>query len=675
MGRRSRDEGAHQRVEPPSEPPSRASPHVPSRVAEGWRTHLTALATIGALALAYRLALLIELRGTPYLEVANVDIRSYQEWALEIAAGHWWPTKLFYQAPFYAYFLGGIYRVLGAGPWAPRVVQVLVGSLSPLLLYAIGARLFSRRVGWIAGIALALYGPLVLEEIMLSKTSPLVFVTVAAFAAYLSYGTRARLAGLAFAGALSGLAVVAAAQWLLAFTVLAVYAWFLPSGVSRLQRGSAVAAFTAAGLAVFGPVVVWNSIQGGGLVLTAGGAGLNLYSGNNPRALGLPAPPPGVRDIPEHEEEDATQVAERAKGRPLCAAEVDRYWSGLAFAFMRENPGAYATRLAYKITTLWNAYEVPDNYHYAFMRAHFLPLLWLAVTFAVVGPLALVGLVAARGGDVRVRALYLVCFACLVTPVIYYVRGRYRLPAVPFLIVFAGFALDRLLAVLTERRWKSALRWVGGTLVAAVFVNHLHCEASHHGMRGVCLGGDTWFDVEWKRLAQWYQRHGDRDREREYVERALDCKDPREPADTYLWVAWLESRTAKELTGAGQAEAAMPHFRRAEGYFRSAIGLGTRVSYAHAELGALYASMRMPAKAIDALEAARRAGPEDRETLLAIASGYADLGRCREAVAMLAAADEGGVSDESVRILARCAQTSPPAVAPPSAPARDDLPK
>ena len=54
------------------------------------------------------------------------------------------------------------------------MVQIVVGSASPVLLYWIGARLFSRRIGWIAGIILALYGPLVLEEVTLSKTTLLV---------------------------------------------------------------------------------------------------------------------------------------------------------------------------------------------------------------------------------------------------------------------------------------------------------------------------------------------------------------------------------------------------------------------------------------------------------------------------------------------------------------------
>ena len=66
--------------------------------------------------------------------------------------------------------------MFGDGPWAPRVVQIILGSFTPVVVYAIGTRLFTRRVAWIGGLLIALYAPLVLEEVTLSKTTPLIVV-------------------------------------------------------------------------------------------------------------------------------------------------------------------------------------------------------------------------------------------------------------------------------------------------------------------------------------------------------------------------------------------------------------------------------------------------------------------------------------------------------------------
>src|SRR6185503_4378318 len=151
---------------------------------------------------------------------------------------------------------------------------------------------------------------LVLEEVTLSKTTPLLVVAVAGVAAYLRYGPGVHLGGLAIAGVLTGLAVVGIVQWLLPFAALAAWLpWMSTSPLGRRLTGLAV--FVGAALLVLAPVVGWNSVHGGGLVLTSGGGGLNLYSGNNDRTTGLAASPQGLRDIPEYEEEDAKRLAER----------------------------------------------------------------------------------------------------------------------------------------------------------------------------------------------------------------------------------------------------------------------------------------------------------------------------------------------------------------------------
>ncbi len=622
------------------------------------------MATIGVVALAFRVALLVQVAGTPYAEVTNVDSSSYHAWALELVNGSWMPTRMFYQSPFYAWFLGGIYEVFGTGPWAPRIIQILLGAASPVLLYAIGAMLFSRRVAWIAGLALALYGPIVLEEVTLSKTSPLVFTALAAFAAWVRWAPGAHLVGLGTAGLLFGVTIVGVAQWLLPFAVLVGCTWFVLGTTARSRRVLAVVVLVVAALVPLVPVVAWNSAHGGGLVLTSGGSGLNLYSGNNPRATGLPAAPSGVRDTPEYEEEDSRRVAEAAVGRSLLPAEVEGHWSGQAVAFVRDNPGDFLTLLGRKTQVLWNAYEIPDNYHYTFVRTHFLPLLWLGLTFAVVAPLSLVGLpLALRRGRV-VWGLYAVTLGYLATPLIYYVRARYRLPAIPFLMLFGAVAVDHLLGVARAHRWGVLAGWCAALAVAGVFVNRTYCEPAHHGMSSLCLGADVWFDLEWKRLASFYQKQGDTQREQGYVERALECTVPRQQGDTYLWIAYLESRNAGRLLAQGDTAGADARFRRAERYFRSTIGLRHRVAYTQGQLAQLYGTMRMAGPAVAAWEAARAAGAGDRTTLVGLGTSYAALGRCADAAGVLGQADRAqGLttqSDETVRILAGCTTTASP---------------
>jgi 4-amino-4-deoxy-L-arabinose transferase-like glycosyltransferase len=587
MGRRSREKASRRRSDAaPAVAPGQGERPTPSRSetpapplpiaddttavvpwADVWRRDGLAYVTLFVLAFAFRLAALVQTARGPFLEVANIDSASYQKWARELVASGWWPARHFYQSPFYAYFLGVLYRVFGDGPWAPRLLQIILGSLTPVLVYGIGTRLFTRRAGFLGALLVCLFGPLVLEEVTLSKTTPLVTIAVAGVAAYLRYGPGARAGGLALAGALTGLAVVGIAQWLLPFAVLVAWLPFLAADAPE-RWPVAVTAFVGAALLVLAPVVAWNSFHGGGLVLTSGGSGLNLYEGNNERATGLASSPPGLRDIPEYEEEDARRLAEKAVGRPLSPAEVDRYWSSQAWAFIRDHPGAWLRTLTRKLTVLWNAYEIPDNYHFAFMREHFLPVLAIGTTLAVVGPLALVGMLLPVWRRRGLVAFTLVWLAYMVTPLVYYVRGRYRLPLVPFLALLAGVGVERLVRAWQARRWDHLGALAAALVAATLLVDHTYCEPPHHGFDRLCFAGDMWYDLEWMKLAGFYQERGDLDGALVALRRASENSAPRGIGQMTFWRGDVEHQRADQLEAAGDRQGAAEHLRLARDAFR-----------------------------------------------------------------------------------------------------------
>ena len=91
-------------------------------------------------------------------------------WAQRLAAGDWIGSDVFYQAPLYPYFLGGLYAALGRDLLMVRLIQAMVGSAAVVLLASAGERLFSRRVGVLAGLALALYAPAIFFDALLQKS-------------------------------------------------------------------------------------------------------------------------------------------------------------------------------------------------------------------------------------------------------------------------------------------------------------------------------------------------------------------------------------------------------------------------------------------------------------------------------------------------------------------------
>src|SRR5687767_4409240 len=125
---------------------------------------------IVAAALAIRILHVWQIRPSPFCDVLMGDANGYDLWAQRLAGGDWIGSDVFYQAPLYPYFLGVIYAIFGRDLLVVRIVQALIGSASCVLLGMAGARLFSTRIGLIAGLALALWAPAIFFEGLLQKS-------------------------------------------------------------------------------------------------------------------------------------------------------------------------------------------------------------------------------------------------------------------------------------------------------------------------------------------------------------------------------------------------------------------------------------------------------------------------------------------------------------------------
>ena len=553
-----------------------------------WLAHRRTVCALAGAALLIRAAMLWAFNQTPYFEMLNIDMKSYHAMALEIRGGQWLPNGPFYQAPLYAYFLAFLYKCFGTSLWVPRITNLVLGTANIVLLYALGVRLFSRPVGLGAAVLLLLFGPLLLEETGVIKTSLIIFCLLLSLALVLRHAREGTRSGMVASGMFLGITAAGAGQLLVAIPVLAVTIgsrWWNPSNALRSRFA---AWFLAGCLIPLAPVIGWNTYWGGGLLLTSADAGLNLYMGNNPRSTGLPARPPGLRDIPEYEPGDARRIAEKETGRPLSMAEVSRYWSGRALSYMADNPASFLSGLARKFVVLWNAYELPDNYHYSFIRNRFMRMLWVFPTFALIGPLALLGLIVHGRRWRELLPLYGVCTVYLAILLLFYVRGRYRLAAVPLLMLFAAAGAAWLLRAWREQHWKAMGLGVVLFASAAVFVNQTYTEPPHHGWPAITFGGTTWFDDEYAKLADWFEQRGrdaDLVRALGYVDEGLQLShDPMRVGSLHFRRGVLSGTLGRRLVGSGVRAEAEARLRDAEAAFEKCLSLGYRARDAQANL-------------------------------------------------------------------------------------------
>ncbi len=421
----------------------------------------TSAILIFSIALAVRLIHVWQLRSAPFFSVLMGDARGYHEWARRLAAGDWLGSEVFYQAPLYPYFLGVIYRFVGDDVLTVRVIQAIVGAGSCAALSYAGARLFSKRVGIVAGLALALYPAAIFFDALVQKSVLDLFFTCVALAliGVIVAGTdRPRPVWLALGATIGALSLTRENALLLAAVVLV---W-----AARRKSVTAPALYLAGMAMVLLPVVARNAAVGGGFYLTTSQFGSNFFIGNNSGSDGTYMSLRQGRGDPEFERQDATELAQQALGRSLTPGEVSDYWFERATAYIRSEPLSWTRLMLRKAALLVNTSEMFDTES---QESHAEHSTILALTspigrFGVLVPLAIFGAIVVWPRRSQLWILYALLAAYALSVILFFVMARYRHPLLPLLLLFAAAGVDG-----TRRFWRTVPR-AGVAATAAVVI-------------------------------------------------------------------------------------------------------------------------------------------------------------------------------------------------------------
>lgn len=415
-----------------------------SRLSSIERPRQVGLFLLALTALALRLLYLLQADDSPLFAHPIVDARTYVRVALQLSEGQWLGhSEPFWQPPMYSYFLGGVFALFGENYHLPRIVQAASGMVVCLLIFSLGRRAFSPEAGLLAAVAAALYGPLFYFEGELLPASLAVFFNALALYALLRAADGRTRGRWVVAGILLGLSALTVPSVLLFVPVAMVWVW-------RQQpppRLPAVAALILGLVLVIAPVTARNRVVGGEWVLISHNAGINFYIGNNPdydRTTNI---------RPGSDWQELTDMPKR-EGGVTTRNGASRYFFGRSWDYLSADPAGYALLQLRKLYLFWRGDEIPRNLDPYFARHQswlLQGLMWvrgLAFPFGLVSPLALLGLFfylhnresRSPAGDL----LLLFVAAYTVAVVLFFVTGRYRLPVIPSLLLFAGYALTRL---------------------------------------------------------------------------------------------------------------------------------------------------------------------------------------------------------------------------------------
>ena len=442
------------------------------------------------LAFAIRLLVLIQFSHSPHFVPDGDDMKFYSDWALRIMHGQWTDHKAFYGLPGYAFCLAAIYKVSGGlDPFAAGLLQALMDAGVATLLYLIARTVFAPTaeekddrlaaarplvIGCGAALGWMCFAPAQAFSIILMPT------IWAVLAYYLCVWWAVKTQRSSWWRPWFGLGVFAGVIAMLVATILfavpllltAIFLSVEPDAPLRARLPKIAAAVLAlVGGLYLGAAPAWlhNYFVAREPVMLSAHSGINFWVGNNPTANGYPKMPPGIRSSQEGMLRDSITVAEKEMGRPLTRAEVSRFWSAKANAYIRENRPAWLRLMAVKFGNFWNAFQYDDVG--AMKRLSDDGVLPPGLRFGLIAALGLAGMFPAIWLFPRARwiAAAVVLHMGALLPV--FVTERYRLAAVPGLMVLAAFGLWQLWANLVRGRWIGAGAYLAITAGAATFVS------------------------------------------------------------------------------------------------------------------------------------------------------------------------------------------------------------
>lgn len=457
-------------------------------------------------ALIWRLAYQARLASTPFLTDLSADAKVYWDWSAALLRSGFWDARPYFLSPLYPCLLAIVRSISGDSVRGVATVQAVFDAASVVLLADAVRRATTHHIGAAVGLLLCFYemttyftGLVLLEPWLLFLEALLVWMA--------SAGLHRRLAGLAAMGGAIGLMSVGRA------TNLALCA---PAALLLAEwRANRLRAVFALGVAVACPVLAataHNRVVGGEWTPITYSGGMNFYIGNNEHASGswVPVAPSDLRSPEANvagKSLDGTDEIRRALGREVSAGESSKYWSGLAWSFIRDHPGRALRLTAQKIGMIWSWREYPQVENVEVFRRVAGPIGLPGLgTFAFLGTIALGGMWWAWRSGVAARFALGYALALTVATAPFFVVDRFRVHLLPGVVVLAGIAINRVWVALRGGEAKAIARGAAALAFGAAVVALPAPHFSANRMRwGTAYDiGSRWLQHERPELALPY---------------------------------------------------------------------------------------------------------------------------------------------------------------------------
>ncbi len=348
-----------------------------------------------------------------------------------------------FMAPFYPFFMAGIYSLVGTTPFAVLVIQLIqsvVGTATIIPVFKLTVKVFSRRTAILSAIAIALYPGFVYSASIVHK---LVFSTF--FASLIVYqfwilGYSPEIKAAMLTGCICGVALLVEPALISVIGLMLLWLTLrflkrcgklsigINSGRSRREKIIILFIVIAGCCMVIGP---WElrclAVQGGRPIFLKD-SGFNLWRGNNPNYTATGEPP--------------WCTSEQVLGfNTTDEGEIDSAFAELAFQYIQGHILETLKNAFAKMLNLWWFPSVLPEQSSLIRQVVYAPFIIIAIPIVIVEK---------RKHAVLFLILPLLAFSLFYS--VAFVLPRYRVPVQIFLFVLSCRGLDLVIKRIQGQR-------------------------------------------------------------------------------------------------------------------------------------------------------------------------------------------------------------------------------
>jgi Flp pilus assembly protein TadD len=161
----------------------------------------------------------------------------------------------------------------------------------------------------------------------------------------------------------------------------------------------------------------------------------------------------------------------------LKPSEVSRFWYGQGMKFIKEHPFDFLGLMIKKLVLFWNGSELSntkDIYFFAKPTLVLKVLIWkygIFFPFGIICPLALLGMILSYKHLKHTLPLLLFIFAYMLSVILFFVNTRFRVPVLPFLVIFSAYTLNWFIVKIKENKFSAIWKCLPMLVLISIPIN------------------------------------------------------------------------------------------------------------------------------------------------------------------------------------------------------------